>query len=252
MKRTNDRAAEDRANEERGQAFTLEGFVASVVLLTAVLLAQQSVVLTPTTGGIVDDDQQQELRAQARDVLAVTAGNVSGGSGEVNRDLSYVLRFWNGTENTWAYAENVYDQPGGGYVGKVIPNQETVFGNALNGTFNGTDTDFNYKIIVEHPAANASNGTERFYMKFQETPDDDAVTVSRTVTLFDDDTLTGVPGASANFTDGPCTDRPLTEISDTFNPNAAGRCFYPIPEAKQFEDSPIYNVVEIRLVVWSG
>jgi hypothetical protein len=248
MKRTN----EERGSDDRGQAFTLEGFVASVVLLTAVLLAQQSVVLTPTTGGIVDDDQQQELRAQARDVLTLTAGNVSGGSGEVDRDLSYVLRFWNGTENTWAFAENVYDQPGGGYVGKVMPKNDTVFGNALNATFNGSGTDYNYKIIVEHPGANASTGTERFYMKFQETPDDDAVTVSRTVTLFDDDTLTGVPGASRNYTGGSCTDRPLTAINSTFNPNAQGRCFYPIPEADRFEDSPVYNVVEIRLVVWSG
>lgn len=242
MKRTN----EDNGSEDRGQAFTLEGFVASVVLLTAVLLAQQSVVLTPTTGGIVDDDQQQELRAQARDVLSMTAGN--SGPNATGKDLSYVLRYWNGTENTWAYAENVYDQPGGGYVGKVIPNNDTVFGNALNGTFDGGGTDYNYKIIIEHPAANASNGTERFYMKFQETPDDDAVTVSRTVTLFDDDTLTGVPNASTGL---DCTEKPLTAINSTFNPRQS-QCFYPIPEAEQFEDSPIYNVVEIRLVVWSG
>jgi hypothetical protein len=233
-------------DEDRGQAFTLEGFVASVILLTAVLLAQQSVVLTPSTGGLVDEPQQQELRTQARDVLATTAGN-SAGVGE-SEDLSYVLRFWNGTENTWAYARNVYDQPGGGYVGKVMPENETVFNQALNGTFNGSGNDYNYKIIVEHPAANASNGTEKFYMKFQETPDDDAVTVSRTVTLYDNDTLTGVANASSSLN---CTEKPLTNVSSTFDP-AQSQCFYPIPEAEQFENSPIYNVVEIRLVVWSG
>jgi hypothetical protein len=67
-------------------------------------------------------------------------------------------------------------------------------------------------------------------------PAAEAVTASQRVTLYDNETLTA-PGA---------TDRELWEY-DT-DPSNGERGFYPIPDAAP--NSPIYNVVEVRVTVW--
>jgi hypothetical protein len=67
-------------------------------------------------------------------------------------------------------------------------------------------------------------------------PAAESVTTSQRVTLYDNETLTA-PGA---------TDRELWEY-DT-DPSNGKRGFYPIPEAAP--NSPIYNVVEVRVTVW--
>jgi hypothetical protein len=66
-------------------------------------------------------------------------------------------------------------------------------------------------------------------------PDENAVVASWTVTLYDNDTLTG-PGAGG---------AELWEY-DT-DPADGDDGYYPIPDAV---DGPVYNVVEVRVVVW--
>lgn len=252
--------------DDRGQAFTLEGFVAAVLVLTAILLALQSVVLTPTTGGTVDAQIQQQLRTQAQDILVATAGNGADCRPEVStcpagesRDLSYLVRYWNGTQDYWAYAKNTRIGYGGD---EPFARQNTLFGSALNATF--AKQGFDYNVVVEYRNATNPNRSETLRMVYRGPPSSDAVTTTYTVTLFDNQTLTGVPKTVAGNPE-PCTDKTLEELNTTQKPGPASQCYYPIPEANRFDDdanappdpepaeagdSPIYNVVEIRVIVW--
>jgi len=264
---------EDDRDRDRGQAFTLEGFVASVLVLTAILLALQSVVLTPTTSGTLDEGVQNDLRTQANDILVVSASNFTDcpptGCTNESPDLSYVLRFWNGTETpenfTWAFANG----PGIGYGSdEPLNRSDSIFGNALNGTF--TQRGYVYNVVVEYRDATDQNRSETLRLVYRGVPPETAVSTTYTVTLYDNQTLTG-PGS--------CSDVPIEEIAPEPGEtrwNTPQDCFYPIPEASAFDDDdqspilpsppapssapkdesaentddPIYNLVEIRVIVW--
>ena len=58
---------------DRGQAFTLEGVVAAMMVLIALLFALEAVLVTPITTGAVDEGTQSRLGAEASDVLRITA-----------------------------------------------------------------------------------------------------------------------------------------------------------------------------------
>jgi hypothetical protein len=73
-------------------------------------------------------------------------------------------------------------------------------------------------------------------MAYRGEPSDDAVTASYTVTLYDNQTLTA-ENASQNVE--------LWQY-DTNGTNSDDG-YYPIPNAVE---GPVYNVVEVRLVVW--
>lgn len=203
---------------DRGQAFTIEGITASLVLLTAVLLAVQAVVVTPTTRGTVDEDVRSNLRQQADDVLALS-------SAAEDQDLSTLLRYWEPDGRTFAGAENPE-------VGYGLDTPPTRLGALLNGTFTQQGYLYNVEVIYRTDDPGESG---RLTMVKRGFPDENAVVASRTVTLYDDDTLTG-PGS------GPATlreyDTDLTDGDDGY---------YPIPDAV---DGPVYNVVEVRVIVW--
>lgn len=210
-----------RRDNTRGQAFTLEGFVSSIVVLTAVLFALQSFVLVPNTAGKLDDDTRAELRREADDML-VTSAN----AGE--RDLTYVVRYWDTSEQRFSGAvdRNV------GYGTNPLPRQ--LFDGALYESFD--ERGFTYNVIIRYRGDDATDGSGRLPLVYQGPPADDAVTASHTTTLYDNMTLTA-PGTGT---------RELREYDTDPTNNAGG--FYPIPDAD--EGSPLYNVVEVRVIVW--
>jgi hypothetical protein len=220
---------------DRAQAFTLEGFIASVVILTAVLFALQSIVLTPTTGGTVDENTRSNIRLKANDILQTTANNGT-------KDLSWLIRYWNGTdgEDTWT---NALDDT----VGYGSQEPPTAFGDMLNETFEKQGETYN--VIVEYRSATDWNESEELRMVYRGVPSDNAVVTTYTVTLFDNQTLKGFdpPGGGSGTTD--CEKQQIENIT------GSSTCFYPIPDANEpgdqdAGDSPIYNVVEVRVVVW--
>jgi len=71
---------------DRGQAYTLEGFIGAMVVLMAVLFALQSVVIMPTTGGLADRTVQAQIQQEVQDALIVS--NQGG-------NLSETIRRWN-------------------------------------------------------------------------------------------------------------------------------------------------------------
>lgn len=203
----------------RGQAFTLEGLTAGLVLVTAVLFAVQSVAVTPTTSGAVDQRVQSDTRAEATDVLASVAANETFG-------LSELVRYWSPDALTFQDAINARI----GYGSRQPPGE---LGVLMNQVF--TQRGETYNVVVEYQRANATNGTESVTMVYRGEPSEDAVTVSQTVTLYDNETLTA-----------PSSSQQALRFYDT-NATNSKASYYPIPDAA---DGAVYNVVKIRVTVW--
>ncbi|MFB6085128.1 MAG: hypothetical protein ABEJ94_12875 [Halorientalis sp.] len=205
--------------DTRGQAFTLEGITAGLVLVTAVLFAVQSVAVTPTTAGAVNQRVQSDTRALTQDVLDTVAANETFG-------LSELVRYWSPDALTFQGAINSRV----GY-GSTRPPGE--LGVLMNRLF--TQRGETYNVVVEYQRANVSNGTGTVTMVYRGEPAENAVTVSQTVTLYDNQTLTAPSSAQL----------PL-RYYDTNATNNRGS-YYPIPDVA---DGAVYNVVEVRVTVW--
>jgi len=253
--------------DDRAQAFTLEGFIASVVVLTAILFALQAIVLTPTSGGQIDEEVRSSLATQAKDVLTASAHNGT-------RDLSHHVRFFSNESNgTWVGNSDELDY---GYENdQPLAPSESLLGTGLNKTFK--QRGFTYNVELEHLSETEPDETETVNMVFRGVPTEEAVSVTYTVVLYDNETLT-VPASK----DADCANKQIEEVvAGDPDFNGSGDCFYPIPEAELFDDddnegpnapsasanadcssdtpgcetgetgdTPIYNIVEVRVVVW--
>jgi hypothetical protein len=208
----------DSSDGDRGQAFTLEGVVGAIIILTAVVFALQSVVITPTTSGSVNPDVRQELQTEANDVLATAGQNETFGLQD------YVL-YW--SQSTQRYAGSINQRVG--YGSRTPPGN---FGNLLLTTFSQRGRTYNVEFRY---LTNETNRTKSVPFVYRGQPSDDAVTATYRVTLYDNQTLTA-PGS------------PRVEIwqYDT-DPTNNEDGYYPIPNAI---DGPVYNIVEVRLTVW--
>lgn len=208
----------DSSRGGRGQAYTLEGVTAGFLLLLATLFALQSVILTPITVGSVDEASQSRLRAEASDVLRVTADREE-------RDLTYHALRWSQLNRTFAGG----DSPAVGYGDEGPPGR---FGELLEESFGSRGRSYN--IIVRYRQENTTDpGTVR--MVYQGEPSRSAVVATYTITLFDDMRLTGPDAGDATIDE---LDTNATNNEDGF--------FY----ASDVADGPVYNVIEVRLIVW--
>ncbi|WP_327052175.1 DUF7288 family protein [Halomicrococcus gelatinilyticus] len=205
---------------ERGQAYTLEGFVGAMIVLTAMLFALQSVVLTPTTAGTVDQSVKTQLGTQANDLLR-TAGS--------DGTLDDMILYWNASGG-FAYASST--ETGYGSLPPCAParSPDTVcdsFGQATNATF--TERGFVYNLYVRYRTAPDPTETVTRRVVYRGVPSSNAVTATYTVVLYDDMTLTAPEDAGgANLG------------------SLAENEFY----APDVDPGPVYNVVEVRMVVW--
>jgi len=204
---------------DRGQAFTLEGVLGATFLVIAMLVALQTTVITPTTGGAVDDDTRNELRQKANDILVVTAF-------QEQEDLSWYVRYWNPNTRTFYGA----DRPEVGYGTRGPPGS---LGAMLGDTF--TDAGRHYNIILRYRGNESpdSSGVQR--MVYQGPPGEHAVVASHMVTLYDSQTLAGPRATSREL---QSYDTNASDNDDSYSP---------VPDVA---DGPVYNVVEVRLVVW--
>jgi hypothetical protein len=204
---------------DRGQAFTLEGIIGTVIILTAVLFALESVIITPTTGGTVDPQIRDRLEVQSSDVLSTVGQNQS-------FDLNAYARYWNPDQRTFDGGIN----PGIGYGTNPPPGQ---LGDLLEQTFTARGQQYN--VVLRYRPKNLSEGAGSVTMVSQGQPSDSAVTSTYTVTLYDNQTLSAPNASNVELW------RYSPDVEDTDAP------YYPIPNAV---DGPVYNVVEVRLTVW--
>lgn len=204
-------------SDDRGQAFTLEALIGSILILTAVLFALQAIVITPTTAGTIDRDVAEQRVGQADDALQIAASE---------DELSHMVRYFNGTTDDGDPVPAGADENGYSREEGIPPAVAGRFGAILNEAFGGQQ--YNVEVIPLEPNGNrdADNATSFFS---QGDPTNQAVSASMTVTLYDDQTLTA-PGERD------------TTLAD------ADENLYPFPNVDDTE--AIYNVVEVRITVW--
>ena len=211
--------------DTRAQAYTLEGFIGSILVLTAVLFALQSVVITPTTSGTVDRDARDQVRVEAKDML--TLGAESG-------NLSAMIRYWNGTE---AAGDRQFASTSSSIAGyrDELPPPDAPRGTIMMIQDAFEDKNgYNIQIVYQGKNGETQNGT--LDMVKNGGPLEDGVVATYRITLYDDQRLTG-PGGEQ---------RPLSWY-DTV-PDNGDNGYYPIPDA--YPNSPVYNVVIVKVIVW--
>ncbi|MFB6125905.1 MAG: hypothetical protein ABEJ79_01195 [Halolamina sp.] len=168
----------------RGQAHTLEGFAAALVVLSGVVFALQATAVTPLTASTSNQFIGNQQTDVAEDLLA---------SAEANETLRPTLLYWNASREAFA------DSPREGYFSNGGP--PTAFGTALNETFDGANVAFNVRVEARAPGG----GTDSVRLVYMGTPSDNAATATRTVTVFDDARVAGGPddvstvAANGNF-----------------------------------------------------
>lgn len=200
-------------SDRRGQSFTIEAVVAAVILLGTVFFVVQAGGVTPTTASTSSQEVPDHHRAVAAGALDAALRD-----GEVRP----TLRYWNETNGTFWGAEEH-----GAYVAGGPP---TAFGDRLNESFSGLSVAYNVNLVV----VDADGDQRRHALVQQGTPSDDAVTVSRLVTLYDRDALYDEYGHETNVT--------LKETSDDANMT------YFVDDASPA--SPVFAVVRVEVVVW--
>lgn len=190
---------------DRGQAITLEAFTAALLLIGGITFALQATAITPLTASTSSqhiENQQTQVAAGLLD------------SAVENGSLRAALLNWNESSGQFAGTgdEGYYAQ--GGPPG-------TVFGAMLNRTFRDRGIAFNVNVVYL-----TTNGESRVQQMVNfGVPSDNAVSVRRTVTLYDDDVLTGPTSKSL---DGSAT---------FFAPDVS-------------PGTGLYNVVHVEVVVW--
>lgn len=194
----------------RGQAFTLEGLVAGLIVLVALMFALQGIVVTPGAPGA---DIEPEIRQQTADVLDLA---------EADGSLSEMVRYFDGDsqEATFAGARD----PEVGY-GSQVPN--TSFGALLNETFHERGKVVN--VVLEFPRENGT-GTASIPLIYRGEPPSASAVASTTVTLYSNQTLTGPGGEETTLAE------------------AAEEGSFPVPNLDP--NGPLHNVVHVRVIVW--
>lgn len=209
-------------SDERSQAFTLEGFISAIVILTAVLFALQAVVITPTTGGAVDRAAQAQEEQEVRDAL-----HIAGESGE----LSELVRHWNHVDEEWRDG----NAPGDPAYNNSKLAEISDFGTILDEQFvNSSGKAYNLDFVTYDE--DGDRVTESI-VRMGGGTGDAVVSASYTVTLHDNQSLTEWDG-----TDFTTTGTELYEAESDHG--------YPLPSTSGLSESATYNVVEVRLTVW--
>ena len=198
---------------DRGQAFTLEGFVAALLLLATVAFVVQATAVTPLTESTSSQHAETQTAAMVGGVLDAAAANGS---------LKPTLLYWNESAGTFHGAEQA-----GVYTNCEAP---TAFGRLLSRSL--FDQGFACSVNVRYLNASTGFQPETQRLVYSGEPSDNAVRVVRAVTLYDDDRLLDASGNP--------TDTTLTAA------NATGT-FY-TPDAAL--SSPVYAVVEVEVIVW--
>lgn len=196
----------ETAGVDRGQAHVLEGVVGALLVVTSVIFALQVTAVTPLTASTANQHLQNQNSGAASDLLA---------SADHRGTLGETVRYWNDSAGRFH---------GSGENGVYEDQVPTVFGSSFDDSFDTAGTVYNVNLWY----LNRDGSTRQLSVLEQGTPSDHAVTVTRTVVLYDDDRLLAADESE--------TDTTLAE-SDR----------YPIPDVKS---GPVHNVVRVEVVVW--
>jgi len=166
--------------DDRGQAHTLEGLAAAVIIVAGIAFALQATAVTPLTASTSNQHIENQQRAAATNVLETA---------QADGDLVETALYWN--ESRGAFR----DSGGGGTFSNGGP--PTDFGEALNRTFAAETVAFNVRVGYRTP----DGGEGRAQLVEMGDPSDNAVAATRTAVIFDDDRLTGTTTTVAEASD---------------------------------------------------
>jgi len=207
---------------DRGQAHTLEGVIAGLVLLSGLVFALQATAVTPLSASTSSQQITNQLQASAGGVLAAAADKPTDGPSMLKR----AVLFWGDRgDDTDAFrgADNEDF-----YTSDTPSNQ---FGDLLRRTFD--DQGIAYNVYVVYQRTDGSQVRQR--MIYRGDPSDNAVTASRLVTLYDDDELY----ADNNPEDG---------VAESTGIGIKDSNFYAPDVARP--NVVVHNLVEVEVVVW--
>lgn len=200
--------------ENRGQTFTLEAFVAAVLLIATLAFALQAVTVTSNTASAGDTETRNQHVGIAEGVLdeAVATGS-----------LRTTLTYWNETSGRFHNA----DEEDGYYISRLPPTPNgTAFGDSLERSFG--DRQVRYDVTLYFQTEDGDRASHQLVESG--TPSDDAVRIVETVTLFDETPLSDTNGHARETT--------LADVEgDFYAPNVDAT-------------SPIYNVIRVEVVLW--
>lgn len=164
---------------DRGQAFTLEGIVAALVLLASVVFALQMTAVTPLSASTSNQQIEGQLGAVSEGVLE---------QARTNGTLRPALLYWNDSLGAFHNASAK-----GYYTACATPQP---FGQLLERTF--TDHGVACNVDVQYLTADGDPRIER--LVYVGTPTDNAVRATVLVTLYDDDVLYDADGEPTTTT----------------------------------------------------
>lgn len=196
----------------RGQSYVLESIVAGLVVLSAVIFALQATAVTPLSVSTASQHVENQEREQADTLLDMAA---------VNSTLQSAVLNWNSENRTFVNATAE------GYLGRT-PNNS--FGHQIERVF--SDSQIAVNVFVGY---GTTSGLGRQTMIYQGTPSDNAVSSSHTLVLMDEDHLRG-----------PFSNQTLNGTKNA-TAQTPGFAFY-APDIAP--NGSIYNVLEVRIVVW--
>jgi hypothetical protein len=189
----------------RGQAYTLEAVIASVLLVSSLVFALQVTAVTPLSASTSNQHIENQQRASASGVL--TAAQEAGA-------LKDAVLYWDDSEEEFHNAEReTY------YTNDYPPNE---FGNITERAFEGRGLAVNVLIYY-----NESKEPSRIVYRGE--PSDNAVSASRTVTIYDDDNLTAPPSNQTTV---------------------AGASHFGKAVPEDSGGNSVYNVVRVEVTVW--
>lgn len=194
-------------SDTRGQALSLEGIVAGLILLAAVGFALQVTAVTPLSPSTSSQHVENQLYSSGEGMMD--------GAG-ANGALEEAVLYWDSDQ------ERFHGTDLAPFYRGTAP--ENSFGDALDETFGA---NIAYNVFVHYETGSDSVATQRIVEQGE--PSDHAISVSRTVPLFESSRLVEEDGSRGER---------LEDVGGNFyapNANANGG---------------LYNVVEVEVVAW--
>jgi hypothetical protein len=195
---------------DRGQAYTLEAFLAATILLASLAFALQVSAIDPLARDTADQQLANQQGGLAGSALAAAHENGS---------IEETLRYWNAT------GDRFHDSGSDGVYSGAPP---TPFGRILEDTLG--DRGYAYNVNLYH--VNTSGEYERTQLVFQGTPSDRSVRATQTVTLLDDD------------------DRLEPDLSHSDDTLRNVESSYFANDTATDPRGGVFNVVEVEVVAW--
>ena len=194
----------------RGQAYTLEAVIASLLLVSSLVFALQVTAVTPLSASTSNQHIENQQRASASGVL--TAAQEAG-------VLKDAVLYWNDSADAEKYFNVTHDAEQLTYYTNSYPPNE--FGNITERAFDGRGLAVN--VLIHY---NESKEPSR--MVYRGEPSDNAVSASRTVTIYNGSEL-AAPGTSTTVENATSFDK-IVPYDGT--------------------GGTVYNVVRVEVTVW--